>query len=118
MAPPGAEPHIAAVPGSTSKRASSQPSPLLAATTEKTPAANSGQSFNISLNRDGARLRATMQPMIACATTKAGWGMRNDPSAMATRIAAAIGPSSRAAGSRSISRTMTKGTEITMRAAH
>ena len=100
MAAPGDEPQTAVVPGSTRQRVSTQPSVLLAAITATTTVTNSGQSRRISPTIEGGMLRAIMQPITACAISTHRLETRTRLPATASTIAAIIGPSSSAAGSR------------------
>jgi hypothetical protein len=86
--------------------------------TDSTPPRKIGHWWAISAMKAGLMPRAAMQPTKPCASTNAGPGMRADPSAVATRIAAAIGPSSRAAGRRAASSIRTNGADSSARTAH
>ena len=59
-----------------------------------------------------------MQPITACAAKKGKRGTRGTPSMAATRIAATIGPSSSAAGSRNASSKTTKTADRSSITAH
>ena len=61
---------------------------------------NIGHFRTIVIRMSGVMLRATRQPTKPCATTKAQAGILTRPSNHEIRIAAAIAPSSRAAGRR------------------
>ena len=118
VAAPGDEPQTAVVAGSTCQRVSSHPSAPLAAITAMTTVTKIGQPRAISPTIVGGMLRAIMQPMIACAIRTRRWGTRNPPPATATRIAAIIGPSKRAAGRRMASRPSPRKLERMTRITH
>src|ERR1700733_9034960 len=83
-----------------------------------TTATNSGQSRSISPMMVGGMLRAIMQPITACAISTSCCGTRTPPPATASRMAAIIGPSRSAAGSRMASRPRANSPERMTRIAH
>ena len=113
-AAPGLIPHSAVVPGSRRRRVISQPIRLQAMTTDRMPAVKSTQWLRMSPRIDSGIMRAIMQPMMPCATTKAGKGKRTLPPPEATTIPAIRGPSISAAGACIHSRTAPMPTDRTM----
>ncbi len=118
VAAPGEAPQTAVVPGSTSRRASTQPSAVLTPTTSTTTTANSSQSFCNSPRIEAGRPRAIRQPTTACAPRNGRLGTRTRVSDAASRMAAAIGPSSSAAGRCSASSTSKNTTDSTSSSTH
>ena len=117
-AAPGLIPHSAVVPGSKCRRVISQPIRLQATTTDTMPTLKSSQWLRMSPRIDSGTMRAIMQPMMPCATTKAGKGKRTLPPPEAMTIPATKGPSISAAGACSHSRTAPMPTDRTMSAVH
>src|SRR5262245_18505361 len=69
-APPGAEPQIALVPGSTCQRASDQPTIAAITMVDMTPSANTGHCIATSFTMDAGMARAIMQAMMPCVAAK------------------------------------------------
>ena len=117
-APPGATPHTAVVPGSTFSLAIIQPRAALVAMIAATTARNSGQFLKKVMMMSPVMERATNRPTMVCATDTGRRGTRIRPPFVASRMPASIGPSSRAAGSATSSRSAASMTEPAIRIAH
>ena len=118
VAPPGAEPQTAVVPGRTLKRLMNQPRKLEAASVATTTPANSGQSSRKAEKISGEMDAAIRQPTIACAAPNAGLGTRMVAPLVPAMIAASIGPMSSAAGMLASSSPPAKSNDTSSSAAH
>ena len=97
-AAPALVPHSAVVPGRISSRVISQPSRLLAATTNSTPTVNRNQCCRMSPTMVSGTILAIRHPITPCDTTKSGTGKRTRSPPAASSMAATNGPSISAAG--------------------
>ena len=98
LAPPGDDPQIAVLAGSTRSRASSQPSAVLTMITATTAPIKTAQSAIMSRTIEPVMVCVIMQPTIAWPQVKSSEGMRMPVCSTAQMIAATIGPSSSEAG--------------------